>query len=125
MRRVGWGPGKGRRIGLVLNCPGRAEAGWGEELLPLARSLSLPSLQLGTVERQAGISRTWVCTEPGGDRRSGAAAPRPGQSPRGGSGRGRGRRLRGGAAGCASCGLRGRLAGGPACVSAVSPGVFH
>lgn len=97
----------------------------GEELPPLARSLSLPSLQLGTVERQAGISRTWVCTEPGGDRRSGAAAPRPGQSPRGGSGRGRGRRLRGGAAGCASCGLRGRLAGGPACVSAVSPGVFH
>lgn len=97
----------------------------GEELPPFARSLSLPSLQLGTVERRAGISRTWLCTEPGGDQRSGAAAPRPGQSPRGGSGRGRGRRLRGGAAGCASCGLRGGLAGGPACVSAVSPGVFH
>lgn len=33
MRRVGWGPGKGRRIGLVLNCPGRAEAGWGRSSL--------------------------------------------------------------------------------------------
>lgn len=54
----------------------------GEELPPFTRSLSLPSLQLGTVERPAGISRTWLCTEPGGDRRSGAAAPRPGQSPR-------------------------------------------
>lgn len=108
------------------NCPEVVEAEGGA---PITRSLSLPSLQLGTAgHEKAGISRTRLCTKLSSAiavaERGAAAQRRHGPVRVRGEARGwgRGRSLRGGAA---SCGLRGGLAGGPACVSAVSPGVFH
>lgn len=76
---------------MIINCPGRVEAGGGASI---ARSLSLPILQLGTARSgEADISRTRLCTKLGsaiGGAKRGAAAPEPGPSPRGGSRRGEG-----------------------------------